>query len=203
MSSLLRIPSNRLTDTDRTTTSIVIVFVCLFFYFIFFSYFFSDDHLRLRRHAGHAVESHATKRRQGGRFALPGEREQTAGQVEHGVRHGQEEGSDQVRRMAESTFRCPNQPTTPPLKSRSRGGRGDSDVCVCARDGGFGDTVYTVLTCWSSNKPCAYAGFSRYRSEQMFPFVREPAGHSSFIVCRVLKLLFRIWFAAVTRHSSS
>lgn len=59
--------------------------------------------MRLRRHAGHAAESDATKRRQSGRVALPREREQAAGQTEHGVRHREKEGTHQVRRMAKGT----------------------------------------------------------------------------------------------------
>lgn len=55
-----------------------------------------DDHVRLRRNAGDAIESDATERRQSGRFSLPGERQQAAGSVEHSVRHGQEEGTDKI-----------------------------------------------------------------------------------------------------------
>lgn len=59
-----------------------------------------DDHVRLRCHTGDAAESDATERRQSGCLPLPGERQQTAGPIEHDVRHRQEKGTDQVRRVA-------------------------------------------------------------------------------------------------------
>lgn len=66
--------------------------------------FVVDGDVRLRRNAGNAIESDAAEGRQGGRISLPGKREQVAGQTEHGVRHRQETGPDQIRWMAESTF---------------------------------------------------------------------------------------------------
>lgn len=66
--------------------------------------FVVDSHVRLRRDASNATKSDAAERRQSGRISLPGEREQAAGQAEHGVRHRQEAGTNQIRRMAESTF---------------------------------------------------------------------------------------------------
>lgn len=58
--------------------------------------FVVDGDVRLRRDAGDAIESDAAEGRQGGRISLPGEREQAAGQAEHGVRHRQEAGTDQI-----------------------------------------------------------------------------------------------------------
>lgn len=63
-----------------------------------------DDHVRLRCHTGDAAESDATEGRQSGRLSLPGERQQAAGPVEHDVRHRQEAGTDQVRRVAEGSI---------------------------------------------------------------------------------------------------